>query len=248
MNEQNPGDQPLSQMNEQNPADQQPPLADDTTPPALSTVQPVPPPTQNLPPQTPTHPSQVSGGLDLVTFETIVQGLHDESSKRREATINRYSQLPMRDERVTVLLQQIAMNDPVPYVREAAVKVLKSSPTTAGNSNPTPTATAALAAVASTQVVPTAISIDLRRDILSKEIYKYTAQGYRVVSQTDTTAQLVKPKRMSCGVALLVLLISIFTLGILFVLYLIWYIAQKDEQIYLEVDVQGNVMKTSQKG
>ena len=39
------------------------------------------------------------------------------------------------------------------------------------------------------------MTIDMRRNILDKEIQSYVRKGYRVMSQTDTSAQLVKPKK-----------------------------------------------------
>lgn len=67
--------------------------------------------------------------------------------------------------------------------------------------------------------------------LLQKEIEKYIRQGYRVVSQTDTTAQLVKPKQFSCLYATLWFLL--FGVGLIF--YLFWYASQKDQTVYLQV-------------
>lgn len=67
--------------------------------------------------------------------------------------------------------------------------------------------------------------------LLAKEIQRYIKQGYRVVSQTETTAQLVRPRRFSCLAATLWTLL--FGIGLIF--YLFWYLGKKDDTIYLQV-------------
>ncbi len=82
-------------------------------------------------------------------------------------------------------------------------------------------------------------SIEERRTILQREINNYVRRGYRVVSQTDTTAQLVKPKRFS-------LLWALFWFLMLFVgllIYLLYYISKKDNTVYLEVDEYGHIKR-----
>ena len=76
-----------------------------------------------------------------------------------------------------------------------------------------------------------------RSAILDKEIERYIRSGYRVVSRTPTTAQLVKPKGFSIIIAFLAFLILIVGL----VLYLLWYLAKRDSQVYLTVDERGKV-------
>lgn len=66
---------------------------------------------------------------------------------------------------------------------------------------------------------------------LTKEIKKYVKSGYRVVNQTNTTAQLVRPKRFSCLWASLWFL----ALGIGLIFYLFYYKGKSDDIIYLEV-------------
>ena len=80
-------------------------------------------------------------------------------------------------------------------------------------------------------------TIDQRREILQQYIYAYIQQGYRVVSQTDTTAQMVKPKQFSFGWAFFWLLVAV--VGLL--LYIFYFMASSDQQIYLEVDLYGQV-------
>ena len=75
------------------------------------------------------------------------------------------------------------------------------------------------------------VTLEQRRTALQREVRKYVSRGYRVVSQTDTTAQLVKPKRFS-------LLWFFILLGILYVPF---YLFARDRQVYLEVDKYGRV-------
>lgn len=67
---------------------------------------------------------------------------------------------------------------------------------------------------------------------LQKEINRYLKRGFRVVAQTPTTAQLVKPKQFSCLIATIATLLAILPL----LIYLFWYAAQKDETVYLRMD------------
>lgn len=83
------------------------------------------------------------------------------------------------------------------------------------------------------------LSLEKRRDILQKEINGYVRRGFRVMSQTDTSAQLVKPKKFSFLWAMLWFLL----LGIGLLIYLIYYWSQKDQTVYLSVDERGRVSK-----
>ena len=76
-----------------------------------------------------------------------------------------------------------------------------------------------------------------RSAILSREIKKYVRRDFRVISRTDTTTQLVKPKKFSFLWALFWLIM--FGVGLIF--YLIYYLAKKDEVIYIEVESSGEV-------
>lgn len=81
-----------------------------------------------------------------------------------------------------------------------------------------------------------------RRAALQNSIATYLAQGYRVVSQTDTTAQLVKPKQFSCLLAAIGAALFWTGFGLLFLVgYVIYYLASKDQQIYIMVDEYGTV-------
>ena len=72
---------------------------------------------------------------------------------------------------------------------------------------------------------------------LQSEIDRYVKQGYRVVSQTPTTAQLVKPKKFN----FLIALFGLLWLTIGFWIYLLWYLAQREKTVYLTVDAKGRV-------
>ena len=97
---------------------------------------------------------------------------------------------------------------------------------------------------ASPAPVPPGPTLDERRATLDAAIQKYVKKGFRVESRTDPTAQLIKPKRLSCLIGVLTFLL----LGIGLIIYLIWYAAQKDEQIYLVVDDKNKLSETKRKG
>jgi uncharacterized membrane protein len=66
---------------------------------------------------------------------------------------------------------------------------------------------------------------------LAFEIQRYIKKGFRVTTQTNTTAQLIKPKHFSFLWAFLWFLLA----GIGLLVYVIYYMAKKDEIIYLQV-------------
>lgn len=86
---------------------------------------------------------------------------------------------------------------------------------------------------------PQELSIEERTGILERHIGEWVKRGYQVVSRTDTTAQLVKPKDFNFLWAILWFL----ALGIGIVVYLLYYLAKKDRMIYLEIDLFGNVSR-----
>ena len=70
------------------------------------------------------------------------------------------------------------------------------------------------------------------RDILSQEIARRTAQGWMLVSsQTGAEAQMRKPKQFSLVWAVLWFLL----LGFGLLIYLFYYIAKKEQLIYIRV-------------
>ncbi len=78
-----------------------------------------------------------------------------------------------------------------------------------------------------------------RTELLQQEITKYVRKGFHVVSQTETTAQLVKPKNFSLLWALLWFLLF----GIGLIIYLIWYWSRRDQTVYLEVSPMGKITR-----
>jgi hypothetical protein len=76
-----------------------------------------------------------------------------------------------------------------------------------------------------------------RSAILDAEVMKYARRGYEVRSRTQTTAQLVKPKKFSFIWALVWFLLF----GIGLIVYLLYYWGKRDQTIYLEVDERGKI-------
>lgn len=83
------------------------------------------------------------------------------------------------------------------------------------------------------------LAVETRRELLIREMSYYIRQGYRVMSQTDTSAQLVKPKEFSCLIATIALLLALFP----FILYILFYMAQKDRVMFIEIDPYGHVIR-----
>jgi hypothetical protein len=83
---------------------------------------------------------------------------------------------------------------------------------------------------------------ELQRQRLQAEINRYIGRGFRVLNQTDTTAQLVRPKKFSL---LWFIIWLILGLGVGALIYAGWYMAKRDEQVYLTVDADGKVQATN---
>lgn len=83
------------------------------------------------------------------------------------------------------------------------------------------------------------LPLDARRAILDQEITRYVRKGYRVLSQTDTSAQLVRPKRFNLLLAVLLLVLMVLP----FIVYLLMYLAARDTTVYLSVDAQGRITR-----
>lgn len=64
---------------------------------------------------------------------------------------------------------------------------------------------------------------------LQEHIEWYISQGYRVVSQTEASAQLVKPKTFSFVWAF----IWFLCLGVGLIVYLLYYASKKEQSVYL---------------
>jgi len=72
---------------------------------------------------------------------------------------------------------------------------------------------------------------------LQQHINWYVGQGYRIIAQTETSAQLIKPKQFSLIWALLWFLLF----GIGLIVYIIYYAAKKDKAVYLTITAEGKV-------
>jgi hypothetical protein len=86
--------------------------------------------------------------------------------------------------------------------------------------------------------LPHQISVLERSTVLGRAVADYSRQGFRIVSRTDTTAQLSKPKEFSVLWATLWFLV--FGIGVL--IYVFYYMGKKDEIVYLEVGPDGAVV------
>src|SRR5690349_2151445 len=83
-----------------------------------------------------------------------------------------------------------------------------------------------------TPITPPPMNAETREAILQRDINHYLAQGYQVVSQTGHTVQLRRPKKFSLFWSIFWL---IFGFGIGFVVYILYYLAKRDETIYIDV-------------
>lgn len=85
-----------------------------------------------------------------------------------------------------------------------------------------------------------------RRDpsmALDETIAQYTLEGWRVTYATETSAQLVRPKTFSFVAALLWFLL----LGVGVFVYLAYYLAKRDDQVFLAVAPDGQINETYSK-
>ena len=76
-----------------------------------------------------------------------------------------------------------------------------------------------------------------RIDILNAEIEKFIAQGSRIESRTDFQAVLVRGRPVN---HILHLLLSVLTLGVWLVVWVILSISGGEERSLLQVDEDGN--------
>ena len=83
--------------------------------------------------------------------------------------------------------------------------------------------------------------IEQRTAFLDQQIRQYANRGFRVISRSETTAQLIKPKKFSFILAALGLLLG----GVGLILYLLYYWSQKDQSVLIQVDPQGRVIDSS---
>lgn len=74
---------------------------------------------------------------------------------------------------------------------------------------------------------------------LQREIDSYVRKGFRVVSQTETAAQLVRPKHFSFPLFLLFFILAVLPA----VLYVLYYVGKRDKTVYLSVDENGTITR-----
>jgi len=78
-------------------------------------------------------------------------------------------------------------------------------------------------------------TIERRKEILKASILHYVKEGWQLVSQFETSAQLIRETEPSCLVALALSLLLLLPA----ILYLIFY--KGKETLFIEVDEQGEV-------
>jgi hypothetical protein len=79
---------------------------------------------------------------------------------------------------------------------------------------------------------PSGSITDRNQDVLRAYIAARAREGYHVVSETPTSAQLIKPKRFNSAVFLAM------------PVYVIEYLGMRDKQIYVTVDAAGQISAT----
>jgi len=83
-----------------------------------------------------------------------------------------------------------------------------------------------------------------RKSILEECIAYYVKDGYRIASQTETSAQMVKPKQFSGCLAVILLLLFLLP----FIIYILYYLSQKDKTTYIQIDERGKITITNENG
>lgn len=73
---------------------------------------------------------------------------------------------------------------------------------------------------------------------LQQTIESYLRDGFRVISQTDTSAQLIKPRRYDPKWGCL----GFLTFGVFWVIGLLVFLLQKDQLVYLSLDASGQIL------
>lgn len=88
-------------------------------------------------------------------------------------------------------------------------------------------------------MIPQQLTIDQRRAILQSRVVEAVRDGWQVVYQSDTTADLARPKRFNWPIAIVA---GVLTLGLLFVLYVAEYAMAQGESAHVEVSPTGEVI------
>jgi len=95
---------------------------------------------------------------------------------------------------------------------------------------------------ANTTTVDEIMSIDKKDEILKDAITKYMTAGWVVAGSTSNSAQMVKAKKFSWLIFLILCVVGVFTFFIVPLVYLIWWQVQKPEIAVLTVDENLNVL------
>ncbi len=74
--------------------------------------------------------------------------------------------------------------------------------------------------------------------ILQEEVRRYTADGYLIVYQTENAAHLRRPKKFNIWLAII---LAVLSFGVLLLAYLVAYLLQKDDVIFISIDSSGSV-------
>jgi hypothetical protein len=75
--------------------------------------------------------------------------------------------------------------------------------------------------------------------VLQQEVAGYLRVGYRVVSETPYSVQLVRPKKFGCFLFAFLLLLGLVP-GLIYAGY---YASKSDETAYLSVDASGQISR-----
>ena len=90
-------------------------------------------------------------------------------------------------------------------------------------------------------VSTTQLSSEARADALASAVAQYVKGGWRVETQTDYSATLVKGHRPN---HVLHLILTIITLGIWLIVWILVSILSGEKRAALRVDAEGNVQRT----
>ncbi len=77
-----------------------------------------------------------------------------------------------------------------------------------------------------------------RKELLQETIQNLKWDGYQVVSQTDYTAEFIRPKKFNIFLAVVLL---VLTIGIGLLIYLIWYWRKDDDHASVSIGTLGQV-------
>ena len=84
-------------------------------------------------------------------------------------------------------------------------------------------------------------STEQRQAILKTEIARYVGQGWVVINETGTSANLVRKKKFSFWWALLWFLLLFVGL----IVYIFYYLSKNDESVYISVGSAGEITRTA---